>query len=89
MAVIFLIIAVLLASASYTSFSASANIAHAAAPNWAFRICTQNPLICQYPQQMAYAAAVLAALALMITVLSFLRDLLPVFWTEDCWKIPV
>lgn len=77
MAVTFLIIAVLLAGASYASFSASANIAHTAAPNWAFHVCTQSPLICSYPSQTAYAAAALGGLALVMTVLSFLRNRYP------------
>jgi hypothetical protein len=74
MAVTFLIIAAVLACASYTSFSAAANIAHATAPNWAFHICTQNPLICGYPFQTAYAAAALGTLALVMVLLSFFRN---------------
>ena len=72
MAVTFLIIAVLLAGASYASFSAAANVAHTAAPNWALHVCTQSPLMCRYPWQMALAAA--AAVALTMIVLSYFRN---------------
>ena len=74
MAPIFLMIAAVLACVSYTSFSAAANIAHAAASNWALHICTQSPLICKYPSQMAYAAVVMVVLALVTTFLSFVRN---------------
>jgi hypothetical protein len=74
MAIIFLVIAAILAGASFTSLSAAANVADAAAPNWAFSVCSQSPLICKYPQQMAYAATALAVLAFVITLLSFLRS---------------
>jgi len=74
MAVTFLIIAVLLAGASYASFSAAANVAHTAAPNWALHVCTQSPLMCRYPWQMALAAAAAAAVALSMIVLSYFRN---------------
>jgi hypothetical protein len=74
MAIIFLVIAAILAGASFASLSAAANVADAAAPNWAFRVCTQSSFICKYPQQMAYAATALAILALVLTLISFLRS---------------
>jgi len=72
MAGFILLLAVLLAAASVTFYSA----AHLAVdgPNWASNMCSTAKLLCHSPKQMAYAAAALAALWLLMRFLSAVRD---------------
>jgi hypothetical protein len=73
MANVILLIAILLAGASYTSFTAR-NAAVSDGPNWATNICSSAHQFCQYPYQMAYAAAGLTAFWLLLKFVSAIRD---------------
>ncbi len=69
MANIVLLLAILSAAASFVGFTAANS-----ATNWANGICSNAAILCQYPQQMAYAAGGLAGFWLLIKIVSALRD---------------
>jgi len=74
MANFILLIAIVLAGASYTSFTARSTIDASNGDNWATSFCSSTHQLCQYPYQMAHAAAGLAALWLLVKFLSAIRD---------------
>lgn len=71
MANLLLLLAVICAGVSlafYTAAGAAGNV-----PSWASDICSAAPTFCHYPQQMAFAAAGLAAFGILIKFVSALR----------------
>jgi hypothetical protein len=74
MANLILLIAIILAGMSYTSFTARDAIAAPNGPNWATTLCSSTHELCQYPNQMAYAAAGLVAIWLLVKFVSAIRD---------------
>ncbi len=71
MANLILLAAIILAGASFTSFTA---MDASGAQNWATSLCYAAPPFCEYPRQMAYAAAGLAVLWLVMVFVSAVRD---------------
>ena len=69
-----LLIAVLLAGLSYTSFTARSASAHFYGPNWATKLCSSASGLCEYPYEVAYAAAGLVALWLLMKFVSAVKD---------------
>jgi predicted ribosomally synthesized peptide with SipW-like signal peptide len=74
MAGFILLIAILLAGASYASFTARSAVTNSYEPNWATNLCSQAHQLCQYPYEMAYAAAGLTALWLLMKFVSAVKD---------------
>jgi hypothetical protein len=68
-----LLVAILLAATSYTTFTARSVALHSHGPNWATNLCSSAHQLCQYPDQMAYAAASLAALWVLMKFVSAIR----------------
>jgi hypothetical protein len=71
---IILLIAIILAGASFTAYTAKSTIAASDGPNWATNACSSIPHFCQYPHQMVYAAAGLAGLWVLLRFISAIRD---------------
>ncbi len=71
MANLILLVAIVLAGASFASFTA---MDASGAQSWATNLCNAAPAFCQYPWQMAYAAIGLAALWLVMVFVSAVRD---------------
>jgi len=69
MANFILLLAILSATASFVAFNANV-----AGLNWGSEICSAASPLCLYPQQLAFAAAGLAALWIMIKFVSAVRD---------------
>jgi hypothetical protein len=67
-----LILAIICAGASYAFYTAGG--AGGDIPNWASDVCSAAPTLCHYPQQMAFAAAGLAALWMLMKFVSAIRD---------------
>lgn len=74
MANLLLLMAIILAGASFTSFTAAKTVADSDAPNWATHMCTTAPYLCHYPQQTAYVAVGLAGLWVLMKFLSAVSD---------------
>jgi hypothetical protein len=74
MANFLLLIAVLLAGASFVSFTAQDVAAAGYGQNWANDFCWAAPLACQCPHQMAYVAAGFTGLWILVKFVSALRD---------------
>jgi hypothetical protein len=74
MAGLLLLIATLLAFASYTSYTAKSAIAASDGLNWATNVCSSIPQFCKYPHEMAYTAAGLAGLWVLMRFVSAIRD---------------
>jgi hypothetical protein len=66
---VILLLAALLAAATYASVTASNRDALGNAPNWATDVCTRAPLVCQYPKPMGYAGVGLAGLWLIAVLI--------------------
>jgi hypothetical protein len=73
MANFILLIAILLAAVSFTSFTARDASDASDGPNWAVNMCSSAHQLCQYPQQITYAAVGLAALWLVLKFVSAIR----------------
>jgi hypothetical protein len=69
-----LLIAVLLAGASFVSFTAQDVAAAGYGENWASDFCMAAPIACQSPHQMAYIAAGFTGLWLLMKFVAALRD---------------
>jgi hypothetical protein len=69
MANFILLLAILSATASFVAFNANV-----AGSNWGNEICSAASPLCHYPQQLAFAAAGLAALWIMIKFVSAVRN---------------
>lgn len=69
-----LLIAVLLAGASFVSFTAQEVAVAGYGQNWAGDFCWAAPLACQSPHQMAYVAAGFTGLWILVKFVSALRD---------------
>jgi uncharacterized protein (UPF0333 family) len=74
MAGFLLLIAVVLAAASFTSYTAKSAAGASDSPSWATNACSSVHQLCQYPQELAIAAAGLVALWLLIKFVSAIRD---------------
>jgi hypothetical protein len=72
MANLLLLLAALCAGTSYAFYAANDAVGNV--PNWASSACSAAPLLCHHPQQMAIAAACLAALWLLVKFVSAVRD---------------
>ncbi len=72
MAKFILLLAILSAAASFVLFTVG-NMA-IDSPNWATDVCSAARLFCHNPQQLAYAAAGLAGLWLLVKIVSAVRD---------------
>jgi hypothetical protein len=66
-----LLLAILCAGASFAFYTADG--ATGDVPNWASNVCSAARTLCHSPQQMAIAAAGLAALWILVTFLSAVR----------------
>jgi hypothetical protein len=73
MASFILLIAVVLAVASYTAFTAHSVAIYSDGPNWATNFCLSTHQLCHYPYETAYAAAGLAGLWLLVKFVSAIR----------------
>ena len=73
MANFILLIAILLAGASYASFTAKSTVVSSEGENWATNFCSSAHQLCQYPYEMAYVAAALVGLWLLMKFLSAIR----------------
>ena len=71
MANLLLLLAIICAGASFAFYSAKGAIGDV--PNWASDVCSAAPMFCHYPLQMAFAAAGLAALWILIKFVSAVR----------------
>jgi hypothetical protein len=66
---VILLIATILAGASYASVTATKTDALGNAPNWANDFCVKAPVVCQYPKPMGFTAVGLAGLWLLVTLI--------------------
>lgn len=73
MANVVLLMAVLLAGASFVSYTAQDVAAAGYGQNWASDVCYAVPLACQSPQQTAYFAAGLSGLWILLKFVIALR----------------
>ncbi len=68
-----LLTAVLLAAASFVSYTAQDIAAAGYGQNWATDVCYAVPLACQMPQQMVYVAAGFTGLWIFLKFVAALR----------------
>jgi hypothetical protein len=68
-----LLITVILAVASFVSYTAQDIAAAGYGQNWASDICYAAPLACQNPHQMAYVAAGFAGFWILLKFVAALR----------------
>ncbi len=69
-----LLIAVVLAGASFVSYTAQDIAAAGYGQNWASDACSLAPFACQSPHQMAYVTAGFTGLWILMKFVSALRD---------------
>jgi len=69
-----LFIAILLAGASYASFTARSSMRVVDGSEWALGFCSSIKGICDYPDEFAYAAAGLAAIWLVMKFVLAIRS---------------
>jgi hypothetical protein len=74
MASFLLLIAAVLAVASFAAYTAENASDASNGPSWATNTCSSVHQLCQYPQEMAFAAAGLVALWLLIKFVSAIKD---------------
>ena len=74
MANLILLIAILLAGTSYASFTAKRTAVFTEGGNWATSFCSSAHELCKYPYEMAYAAAALIGLWLLVKFVSAIRN---------------
>jgi hypothetical protein len=67
-----LFLAIVCAGASYAFYTADGAVGNV--PNWASDMCSAARMLCHQPEQLAFAAAGLAALWLVIKFVSAVRD---------------
>ena len=68
-----LLTAVLLAAASFVSYTAQDIAAAGYGQNWATDVCYAVPLACESPQQTAYVAAAVTGLWILLKFVAALR----------------
>ena len=72
-----LLLAILCAGGSFTLYAANqaytANRATGSVPDWANEVCSAVPMLCHKPEQLAFAAAGLTVLWLLVKFTSFVR----------------
>jgi hypothetical protein len=69
-----LFIAIVVGAASFVSFTAQDIAAAGYGLNWASDVCMAAPVACENPQQMAYIAAALGGLWIVMKFVAALRD---------------
>lgn len=74
MANLILLAAILLAGLSYASLTAADSVGTFGSHRWATSFCSTTHQLCQYPYELACAAAGLVAIWLLMKFVSAIRD---------------